>query len=301
MERDPTRNGLRLPPVAPLAIVEPLVPEIIPPAADRPKLPVPLGRADVVEVSSIDAKASEPDPYEVAYLRGGGREVLRLHLFDLVQRGYLEIIEIEKWLSTERRLARSRNAPPYEALSETQQAIVGWFDFPLTAKEIRTLHTREPVAAACELYRARLEAKGELAYLRDLQTTVRWAGIGAAVILVWAGWDLVGYVTAIAAHVAALTLFRRLSRDGRDRLKTLEASFSHLKDRPRTAELDVADPALVMAVAIFGTAVLVGSPYDAFAAAAGPDPSWSFSVGLSGDGDGDGDGDGGCGGCGGCD
>src|SRR5262249_28454252 len=34
---------------------------------------------------------TDPDPYEVAYLRGGENEVTRLAVFGLIQRGYLEI------------------------------------------------------------------------------------------------------------------------------------------------------------------------------------------------------------------
>src|SRR3712207_6649261 len=36
---------------------------------------------------------SQPDPYEIAYLRGGTNEVTRLAIFDLLQRGYLEMNE----------------------------------------------------------------------------------------------------------------------------------------------------------------------------------------------------------------
>ncbi len=35
----------------------------------------------------------QPDPYEIAYLRGGPNEVTRLAIFSLLQRGYLEVQE----------------------------------------------------------------------------------------------------------------------------------------------------------------------------------------------------------------
>ena len=299
MQRDPSRNGLRLPIVAPLAIIEPPVPEIIPGAAESAQLPVPYGQRERRRGPPHGCRGSATDPYEVAYLRGGDREVLRLHLFDLVQRGYLEIIENQKWLGTERRLARSRNAPPYEALTGIQQAIVSWFAAPLTAKEIRALHTREPVRSLCERLRAqRSNANGQLASMRELQKAVRVGGfmrlrrplprrMGACRNRDGSRGKRSG------AHTLPEAVAKRKGTAGGAR-----SDVRRLKDRPRTAKSDVADPALVMAVAVFGTAVLVDSPYDAFAAAAGPDPSWSFSVGL--DGGCDGDGDGGCG-CGGCD
>ena len=53
MNRDTSRNGLRLPLVAPLAIVEPATPEVIPGAADRPLLPVPHGQRNVDAVGFL--------------------------------------------------------------------------------------------------------------------------------------------------------------------------------------------------------------------------------------------------------
>ncbi len=34
---------------------------------------------------------TQPDPYEIAYLRGGATQVLHLISFDLIQRGYLKV------------------------------------------------------------------------------------------------------------------------------------------------------------------------------------------------------------------
>lgn len=41
-----------------------------------------------------------PDPLEIAYLKGGENEMLRLMVFALIQRGYLEIAEQKKWYGT---------------------------------------------------------------------------------------------------------------------------------------------------------------------------------------------------------
>ena len=34
------------------------------------------------------------DPYEVAYVRGGSRELPKLRLFELIQTGYLTVVEM---------------------------------------------------------------------------------------------------------------------------------------------------------------------------------------------------------------
>src|SRR4051794_17344181 len=36
---------------------------------------------------------SDPDPYEIAYLRGGVNELSRLLIFNLMERGYLTIVD----------------------------------------------------------------------------------------------------------------------------------------------------------------------------------------------------------------
>jgi uncharacterized protein (TIGR04222 family) len=273
MERDPTRNGLRLPPVAPLAIVDSRKPDVVP------------------GVPTVDIG----DPYEVAYLRGGDIEVLRLYLFELVQRGYIEVIETKKLLSSEHRFAISPNAPSLDALTGTQRTILGWFATPLTARETLMLSTREPLRSICEGYREQLRADGQLrsAYGRWLQVAVFIAGGVVLLALGGVGWGILGFAIAVAANLAAGKFLSRLTPWGQERLKSLEARCSDLRDRPRTSGSAVADPAAVMAVAVFGTVVLIDTAYDAFADAVGPSASWSDEA--------DGDGDGGCGGCGGCD
>ena len=121
-------------------------------------LPAANGRT-TTDVHSRDIEIA--DPHEVAFLRGGEIEVMRLYLFDLVQRGYLEVIETRKWLTTERRLAVSRNPPPYDALTGTERAILNWFAPLMTIDEALKLHTREPVKSVCDRYREQLEANGQ--------------------------------------------------------------------------------------------------------------------------------------------
>jgi len=47
------------------------------------------------------------DPLEIAYLRAGENAVAHLTVFGLLQRGYLQMIETRKWLSTRRHLQQS--------------------------------------------------------------------------------------------------------------------------------------------------------------------------------------------------
>ncbi len=49
------------------------------------------------------------DPYEIAFLRSDENAVLTLALFDLVQRGHLQVVETKRWLGTEQRLSAAEN------------------------------------------------------------------------------------------------------------------------------------------------------------------------------------------------
>ena len=51
------------------------------------------------------------EPYEIAYLRGGSAEVIRLALFALVQRGALAITEQRRSLTKVRRICQTMCQP----------------------------------------------------------------------------------------------------------------------------------------------------------------------------------------------
>ena len=234
------------------------------------------------------------DPFEIAYLRGGDAEAFKLHLFDLVQRGYLQVIENRKWVWTERRLASAEDPPSYESLTEWELTVCGWFRAPLTQAEIETLRARQPVPSSFLEYQVDLEVEG---FLRPEQgkgirfgiLVAIWVG---SVVLIRAHWGLLAFLLFVGASVSSNYFLSRVTSKGRQRLKALREQFDGLKDYPKRARLDVPDPLLVAAVAIFGTSVLAGSVYDAFGRVAG---STSNDGGCGG-----GCGGCGCGGCGGC-
>lgn len=99
-------------------------------------------------------------------------------------------------------------------------------------------------------------------------------------------------VTAILAVIRAATI-ARLTRAGTDAIANARKGADRIRRAPLPAETGIA-------VALFGTAVLAGSEFDAFhkmRAASGDAGSGGGDSGSSGDGGGDGGG-GGCGGCG---
>jgi uncharacterized protein (TIGR04222 family) len=215
-------------------------------------------------------RADVGDPYELAFLRAGGKEVLTLHLFDLVQRGHLAVVETRRWLSTMTRLARAPNPPAAPDLTELERALIGWFDSPLAAAGIFSRTWPEALKAACSGYRRRLEEIGLLRSkwpARAIPIVTGLLVFGLAVFLVGLPFALpIGLFMAVTAGWA-LSSFTRLTADGNRRMRELEAEFEYTRSRAKTARVDIVDPDLLWGVAAFGAVVLAASPYDAFAAA----------------------------------
>jgi hypothetical protein len=69
---------------------------------------------------------SDPDPYEIAYLRGGEHEVTRVVIFNLIQQGYL-------WKDGDT-IRPEPNCPDVRHLSEIERKVFGWFPGSLTPR-----------------------------------------------------------------------------------------------------------------------------------------------------------------------
>ena len=70
---------------------------------------------------------SKPDPYKIAYLRGGENEVTRLIIFDLLQRGYLQRT------ADDNRLERAPAPPDIGQLTRLERQVFDGFTSPADA------------------------------------------------------------------------------------------------------------------------------------------------------------------------
>lgn len=142
---------------------------------------------------------------------------------------------------------------------------------------------------------------------RDERANLRyWALLPYAMLLMFGATKLaigeardrpVGFLIALLVVTAILALIRagtiaRLTRAGTEALTTARKNADRIRRAPQTGET-------AMAVALFGTAVLAGSEFDAFHKLRAASGDGGGSGGDSGsDGGGSGCGGGGCGGCG---
>lgn len=267
---------------------------------------------------------SQPDPYEIAYLRGGENEVLRLVIFTLVQRGYLE--------SANAGLKQRDRHPDVRHLSNIEDLVFETFAERKSPREIFGDTTlRKFLIRFCEFYKKQLVSKSLLHPDTSAGDQLKLCLQGVGVILILGGYKLwaalstghynVGFLVAMAIGSSlALILvcksyYPRATWRGRVYLERVKIAFEKLKDRVCAVEPDSTDPLLLLVVSLFGLSVLAdtahASLFKMFEKSAqtnfrGPEAdcgscssTGGSSCGGGGDGGGSSCGGGGCGGCGG--
>jgi uncharacterized protein (TIGR04222 family) len=272
-------------------------------------------RSRLTDDETIDVEQDVPefqlDPFELAYLRGGSRELLKLYLFELIQKGYLIVTEKKRWFGTDRWLVVAPDLPPLKELTEIGHDLLSWFSNPQTASNIFSHAFPEGLKAYCARYRTNLLERGILTgwLVPENKFSNYWPYIGFAGfgLLIFAnhGGELNLPSFAFVAYIVTMILFGlvlswffdiRLTASGNQYLKRLENQFDHLRDQLKTARHGVSEPEHLIAIAVFGTGILAGSSYDAFAESLGDSKSGGYGIETGGGCDGN---SGGCGGCGG--
>lgn len=263
----------------------------------------------------------EPDPYEIAYLRGGINEVTRVVLFDLIQRGYLKVDDKKRAGRGEgEKIRQAVRTPDPRHLTEEERRAFDWFQTPRAAGEVFRSGLPALLEPYFSSYESRLRAQELLAPPEQRRAFMGiWLG-GAAVILGLGGYKLfvalekgrhnVGFLILMAiVGLVVLSMVclrqRRLTARGAAYLKQLQLAFERLKARAPQLGRN-SDPGLLLLLGVFGVTALTGTPYDYYhtmfrrSAASVGGCGGGGGCGSSCGGGGGGCGGGGCGGCGGC-
>jgi uncharacterized protein (TIGR04222 family) len=260
--------------------------------SDRPPPPVP----------------TRPDPYEVAYLRGGVGAVIQLAAYALKCR---EMIEMQAG----GRIARvSGLADPTNPIEARVLDEVGLGETASNLLSSRAL--RASLEGKCEIFRQRLERQDLIAKASARARAYGLTAIAGAALVALAAWKIVvaegrhhhnvGFLFAEAAAAVVLLVVSvqiatrsPASQRGRAYLNRLKAAYSGHATAlaSSTSRFDpVASGLALAAVGALGFSALRGTSDEAFAREFNKN---SASGGGGGCGSGGGDGGGGCGGCGG--
>jgi uncharacterized protein (TIGR04222 family) len=262
---------------------------------------------------------AHPEPYRLAYLRGGVKEVLRLATVDLYQRGMLEESKAG-WFSAKRLQLTPGNDT--SQLPSILRTVAEFYRFPKKTDEILQVDFGTRIGngfdqwdewIAAEQLRYSDEAKSaHTAFQGFMFIAFALLGLYKLTAALLTGrdniWLLIVMMAIGSILLMRLTLLPRFTRRGRRYIEHLQTAFASLKKpnwksvQAGNAEGSVAtDYAIpVVAMAIFGAAALQGGPLDAMYHHYAQSAASGSSCGAGcGGGDG-GCGGGGCGGCGGC-
>jgi uncharacterized protein (TIGR04222 family) len=266
-----------------------------------------LRRADSTAALPPPLVPSEPDPYEIAYLRGGERELTRFVICEMIVRGSLAISDGKQQL-----IQRAPDHPNSARLTSAERTLFEWFSEPRSVREaFRELPAR--LELRCEPYRQRLQSEHLLAppdaqaaawRARLVGATVT-VGLGGSKLLAALGANhhnvglLVAMMVASPVILGGVCPVPRLSTRGRAYLDSLRVAYGPLKEQALTRSSGEAEPAMLLLVGLFGVGVLKGTAYGGCADLFPKAASWNLA--FSADGCGTCGSCGGCGGCGGCD
>ena len=241
------------------------------------------------------------EPYEIAYLRGGAEELLKLRLFELQQHGHLVVLEEKRWYGLKRWLVAAPDAQSDQALSPLQLSLRTLYKYPLSPKEILKLEYPPELVADCRRYRQSLQQRGWLVGWFGKEDPVYhhgqlglWVLVGLCLILNFTlglKFNLIFaiIVLSILRSIALYLLCYRANRAGRWYLKLLEGQFVDYRKLDVKTWAEMSPSTRLAAVAVLGYGILQNTPADAIAAVlSGSSSNVEVEVGS------------GCGGCGGC-
>ncbi|MGH9723137.1 MAG: TIGR04222 domain-containing membrane protein [Bryobacteraceae bacterium] len=255
---------------------------------------------------------TNPDPYQIAYLRAGVDEVVRLVVAGLADRGYLDV---NRALS---QIRQSASPPDLHPLNHFERRVFDWFATPKYSRDMASTQLRMEAGTHCRQYEGILQNEQLLTSAETRAAAWRLAWTAISVIAILGGYKLIVALSrgrrnvlflilmGIAGSAIALVMARRprLSARGRAWLRRLELAYESLRPGYADAAATMQGSApLLLAAGLFGTGILAGGAYEHFLGRRRPYGDFGGSSCSSG-GDsscsGGGDGGGGGSGCGGC-
>jgi uncharacterized protein (TIGR04222 family) len=245
----------------------------------------------------------DPDPHEIAYLRGGENEVTRSVIFSLVQKGLLRT-------TLRGTIERDPEKRDIGHLTPIERRAYDWFTSPYKASEIfRAGNLASELKAFCGSYEQRLQRESFLTTPQMRATAQSIVGLGTLLIIGLGGYKLVvalledrfnvGFLLllCIAGVLLLVSLCRlpRISRRGLAYIQRVQLAFSRLKSQAnfltsKSHDAEPAllgyDPTLLLLVGIYGVGALADTPFESYQqsfrkAAAGDVSSSGSSCGSS--------------------
>jgi uncharacterized protein (TIGR04222 family) len=283
-------------------------------------------RLDQTKHFSLPPIPQNPDPFEIAYLRGGANELARAVIFSLNQKNLVKFNNEEK----SSRIYPTNLQFDRRDLKPIELTALEWFG---TTREARQIFQKDGLAEKLKPYYETFQARLEMQhFLTDEEMKRRNNRLAFKAFLVFGGLGMYKLIAALyngyynifgIVLITILGLFvlgvaanmPRLTKLGETYLKRLQIAFDRIKpsnhyplveqSHAPSATFPAVDPFL-LSVGVFGGAALAGTIYSDYNLAFQRAQNQSaISTSSCGSGCGSsscssgGDGGGGCGGCGG--
>jgi uncharacterized protein (TIGR04222 family) len=222
-----------------------------------------------VEPKTVPQVPVDPNPYEIAYLRGGSNEVLRLMILDLIDRDYIKI-EGDKIVASP-----TRQDP--RLLEEPLKACYFEVSSGMKAGDIFRSKLPGLIKAYFGAVESHLVNEEMIASEKALNRRWQW-GLPAGLLIASLGaykllaaiakghWNiqfliLMAIIGLIVLVVICKHSVPRLTQRGRDFLENLQTAFGSLKPTVTARRAGTINPDLLLVASVFGIASLAGTAY----------------------------------------
>lgn len=222
---------------------------------------------------------SHPDPYEIAYLRGGANEVIRTSIYKLIKLGYLAVepLPARAKRSNAQQISRTDTRLETANITPIENGLLSYFERPATTAALFKTALPGQIDAMCHDY-ANNVAHDSLIASWDWRMRVRpIRTVGMAFLLLFGGYKLiaalhnghtnVGFLVVLAIAglfcVVMATHIPRVSDRGRRYLSALAHAYGSpvpLRRYGLAGDGAAAVSASVLAVSVAGAHVLNGTP-----------------------------------------
>lgn len=221
------------------------------------------------ELSPSTPRIDLSDPYLIAFLRGGEKEVLRVATVTLIDRGLL--------VRDGPQIKRAEDASPDSVRRPIERALLNKYARP---GKVSWMFEDDGLSKACEQYavtlqRARL-IPDDYVYrarlVRLIIATFLLTGVGftKVMIAIEAGRTNVGFLIVLiiaSLVIAAAVSFPRLTESGREMIEDVQSLYRGLRNRASSMNAGGASPTNaggagvepMMLAAVFGMGALAGS------------------------------------------
>lgn len=213
---------------------------------------------------------AQPDPYEIAYLRGGEREIIILGVFSLISRGYLSILtndhKSDVWIG------QKKITPALYLLNNYETALFGLLDSKeRPVKQIfNTEKALEVVKASCDAVKEKLDKEELIWGEREQNQFKLYKSLSIGIIILVGLYKMIAsklhghtnvmFMVILAvigcAIISKIKINELSSGRGQEYLEQLKSVFRPNKD------LDIIKQPLYMQqlqLAIFGIMLLEGT------------------------------------------